>query len=138
MKVRLDDLRVHVDDERYGYRPWLFVDTNFKRTSQPVFVWAFLESQRRLNLPKELKREPLQEQLDYLKSCIADYLDSLKAEDVNAVWGRPVGFYCHLSDTHGLKLDLYGELIEDIHGLFTMVGHAFLYENEGSSMKIWL
>lgn len=116
MKVWLDDLRAHVDDDRYAYRPWLFVDTNFKRTSQPIFALAFLESQRRLSLPKELKMMPLQEQLDYLKSYIADYLDSLIAEDGNAsVWGKPVGFYCHLSDTHGLKLGLNGELIEDVH-----------------------
>ncbi len=117
------DLQALVADERYGYRPWLFVDTHFKRTGQPVFVLAILEGRRRLDLPKDLKSMSLQGQLDYLKSYIADYMDSLNAADGNAsIWGKPVEFYCHLSEEHGLKLDLNGELIEDIHELIRHSG----------------
>lgn len=29
------------------------------------------------------------------------------------IWGKPVGFYCHLSENHVLKLDLAGRVLDD-------------------------
>jgi len=111
----MSELHAHVEDERYGYRPWLFVDTNFKRTTQPIFALAFTEGLRRLSLPKALKHMTLQEQIDYLKPFITDFLDSLEERDGEVqMWGKPVCFYCHLGKDHVLKLDLDGALIEDI------------------------
>jgi len=106
---------------------------------------AWLESWRRLDLPKELKTMLPDEQLSYMRTfiagyldilshekkyisslgkpmleylypTIADHIDSVKGDEGNAaIWGKPVGFYCHLSENHVLKLDLDGNVIEDIN-----------------------
>ena len=109
-------LLAYANDSRFGFRPWMFVDTNFKRSSQPVFALAFMEGRRRIALTKSLKSTDWVDQLVYLKHVITEYLNSLKEQDGNVqLWGKPVGFYCHLSETHVLKLDLNGNLIEEIN-----------------------
>jgi len=137
-------LRIEVEDEKYGFRPWLFVDTNFKRKNEPIFVLASVERDRRLGLPKKLKMMARDEQLAFIRSFIAGYLDILNQDKkiissldksvldylnqticlyadtpkdkkgILPLWGKPVGFYCHLSENHVLKFDLDGKLLEDV------------------------
>jgi len=123
----LQDLRTMVEDERWGFRPWIFVDTNFKRKNQPIFVLAFSEGVRRFALPKKLKSMRLDEQCEYLRAFISKYLVDLTNEHQGelAIWGKPVSFHCHVTEDHVLKFDLDGNLIENIaknvdHGMATI------------------
>lgn len=46
----IEQIKKELQIRNRTYKPWLFVDTNFKRTSQPVFVLAALEKLRQLPL----------------------------------------------------------------------------------------
>jgi len=35
------------------FQPYIFIDTNFKRQSQPIFVLAFLEGRRHINISRD-------------------------------------------------------------------------------------
>ena len=50
----IDGLDRELQRKRYGYRPWLFVETGFRRTSEPVFALAAMEGRRRIRLPESV------------------------------------------------------------------------------------
>lgn len=45
-------IKRQTDDDRASFKPYLWVDTDFKREDQRVFVLAALESRRYLGFPK--------------------------------------------------------------------------------------
>src|SRR5690606_4282345 len=52
---------------------YIFVDTDFRRTSQPLFALAACESMRRLKLGDGFWRLPLVEQLASVRQCIREH-----------------------------------------------------------------
>jgi len=136
----LQEFRMWLKDGNFGYRPWLFVETNFKRRHEAIFILAFGESLRRLNLSKSIKFMTQDEQCEYVRSFIVVFLaiirgDHAQLQELDAevlkylqtsienyrnkdcdgtlvLWGKPVEFYCHLSDNNVLKFDLDGHLLK--------------------------
>jgi len=151
----LQDLRVIVANERWGFRPWISVGTQFNYNDVRSFALAIRGGDRRLELPKKLKMMARDKQLAFIRSFIAGYIDILNQEKkiissldksvleylnqtifsyadtpkdkkgIIPLWGKPVGFCCHLSENHMLKFDLDGNLLEDVkkdvdHGKATL------------------
>lgn len=93
-------------------QPYIFAYTHFKRHSEPVFVLAFLEGKRRIQLNKSLYLDSSERQIQYyVANVIKHHFIEKKGE--LSLWGK-ISAYIYY-DTEG-KRTLYnclGEVIED-------------------------
>jgi len=94
-----------------GYRPWLFVKTDFQKQGVSDIIMATLERERRLELPKSLQRMSLNDQCKYVHTFIHGFLAIIHGEknvfsgmelDVAAYLQRVQGF-CGIGGSKGLE-----------------------------------
>jgi len=93
---QVDAIVAELDEYRHRYHPWLFVDTNFKRTSQPIFALAFMEGKRRVYLSKDLVVLPMDKQVDQVGRLIRQHYQ--KSGGKLDLWG-PIQHYKYFYDT---------------------------------------
>jgi len=111
----VDEIREIIYDDQYGYQPWMFVDTGFKRKSEPIFVLAFSEGGRRIPIRKDIKRLPRDEQIKRLSEEIRSHQKSLEETDGKlCIWGRPEKYICHIGENDIVEMTTDGELISEI------------------------
>lgn len=89
---------------------YIFVNTNFKRKGEPIFVLAFLETKRRISITDELasinQEELFQNIGAYVKSHYVQNNGNL------GTWGKIVNYQVHLQDKVYL-FDIKGNHLEN-------------------------
>ena len=95
--------------------PYIFVDTNFKRTTQPVFVLAFCEGLRRIKLDKEtLYNNSKEQRLSKVSKIIKKHYEKSGGE--LKIWGKIHSYNFHDIDGLVYVFDTDGKLIQkDAH-----------------------
>jgi len=78
-----------------GKKPYFFLETNFKRDSQPIFALAGLQGRRFLAVNKDIYKLPLNSQLEKLSAVIQAHHKSTPKLDM---WGT-IEFYVYYYDT---------------------------------------
>lgn len=113
----LDAIDGPLEEERRAYKPWLFVETGFKRSDRPgtaVFILASMESTRRLCLPPDtfwlLWEQQLQRAQQAVRRHMAESGGELK------IWGRIQRYlFCYAEDRM-LELAPNGDVVGDSSG----------------------
>jgi len=109
-----DDIDKQLEDIstlNHAYWPHVFVDTGFRRESQPIFALALLEGHRRLCLPIEYKLASLEEQVKYTKTLISEHYKN--TEGHLDVWGDIKRYVLKTSETSSLVFNPQGDLIDE-------------------------
>ena len=100
----------------FGYRPWIFVDTQFVRNSEPIFALAFAEHLRRIKIGHEIIGLDGDEALAVIRGAVLNHFDQLKEHADGhrylPVWGRVHRYCCHISEDTTIILSTAGDLIE--------------------------
>lgn len=97
---------------RTRYQPWIWVDTGFKRTHEPIFVLAFIEHFRRIPLP-ELAGLPLDEQIEKVKKGI---LRHYKENDGKLlIWGEIKKYWFHYGENQVIAFSPDGTVLAGEH-----------------------
>jgi tRNA/tmRNA/rRNA uracil-C5-methylase (TrmA/RlmC/RlmD family) len=96
---------------------YIFVNTNFRRTTQPIFILAFCESTRNLRLYKaeELFFKSTEEILEILSKRIQEHYKENKGELV--IWGKIVNYQVHLEGKTYI-FDINGNLQKNTYPVF--------------------
>ncbi|KXS55523.1 MAG: hypothetical protein AWU57_85 [Marinobacter sp. T13-3] len=89
VRPRIRNINQDVSDDRQAFKPYIWVDTHFKRTSQPIFALAAMESRRHLGFRDGFWRLPLEQQLAEAQALVRE----------------------HMAETGG-KLDMWGTIQE--------------------------
>lgn len=92
---------------------YIFVNTNFKRKSEPIFALAFCEGRRRLALDKpKLIFKSDEEVFEIIGEFVKEHYIQ---EDADAgIWGKIVNYVYHHKDGQTYVFDKDGELLEDV------------------------
>ena len=110
----LDAIEAHLEEARNAYKPWLFVDTGFKRPDRPgtaLFVLAVMESTRRIRLPPETFQLPWEQQLQCAQQAVRQHMAESGGE--LKLWGRIQRYlFCYAEDQK-LELSTSGEVVGD-------------------------
>jgi hypothetical protein len=124
----IKEINADIHDDQFGYRPWIFVDTPFARRNEPIFALAFMESQRRLGLPKTIKKMERAQQLAELRAVVRVHQEKLKETDGKIpCWGEPHKYVCHVNaDDDIVEVTPGGEIIREFRGVIQHDG-AILY-----------
>ncbi|MGM0985122.1 MAG: hypothetical protein ACQEXG_17180 [Pseudomonadota bacterium] len=110
----LDAIEAHLEEERQAYKPWLFVDTGFKRADRPgmpIFILAMIESTRRLRLSPDTFRLPWEQQLQRAQQRVRQHMADTGGE--LKIWGRIQRYlFCYAEDQM-LELSPNGDVVGD-------------------------
>lgn len=68
----LNETELKLRKERSRFKPYIFIETNFKRKNEPIFALAALQGRRYLYIDNNLNI-PLNVQLDYIQELIRDH-----------------------------------------------------------------
>lgn len=106
----LEQERVYIKEQERFKNSYIFVNTNFKRTSESLFVLAFLEKNRYFSLykNKDYLFKSTKEILKILSEKIKKHYE--KNQEGLTVWGKIVSYQVHLEnkvyifDTSGVLL----------------------------------
>jgi len=94
---------------------YLFIDTNFKRSSQPIFILAFCESQRRIKLNLD---ELLFKSDNEILQIVAQFVkDDFYTSDAKAgIWGKIISYTWYHRDakTYIFNTDGSYEKVDEI------------------------
>ena len=97
-------------------RPYIFIDTHFKRANQPIFSLAFMEGRRNIGIDKELlvfKSES--EILEIIGSIVKNHY--ISSDGKLPLWGKIFTYIYHNTDSKKFIFNPDGTLSLDHHNI---------------------
>lgn len=111
-RQRVRHLHNGVSEDWHAFKPYLWVNTHFKRRSQPIFALAAMESRRYLSFPEGFWRLPIAEQLGEAQRKV----------------------HTHMADTEG-TLPMWGDI--DEYWFFYEPETAYVLSTSGDVLGKW-
>lgn len=102
-------IQARLEEERQAFKPYLWVDTGFRRTSQPIYALAVCEPQRYLHFPQGFWRYSIEQQLNLAQRRVKQ----------------------HVAETYG-NLGIWGEIKQ--YRFYYKNDAAYLLARDGSVM----
>jgi len=114
VNAEISDVQTEINEARAAWRPFIWVDTHFRRENQPVFILGLCESSRYLRLHWTLARKPISEQLQIVRDCLAAHWQATSGE--LWPWGKIQEYWYYYQEDTAYRFMPTGELIEHHHG----------------------
>jgi hypothetical protein len=93
------------------YKPQLFIETNFKRTSEPIHVLAALQHTRYIAIESAVQSLPLNAQLDQIQSIVKAHYQQ---QSTLPLWGD-IEHYVYFYDQYAIIiLSTQGEVVDTV------------------------
>ena len=118
----IDNIRENLKKLSSMPQPYIFVNTNFKRSSEPIFALAFMEGQRRIYIDKLDVLNSLDEGISIAIQLVREHYK--KSNGTLKMWGKIDNYVYHVNNkkyvlTHrGEVLDAPPEIPESRTSLF--------------------
>lgn len=116
--LEVDEIDYHVILDKYEYRAslinaepdsYIFINTNFKRSSQPIFVLAIKEHIRRIRLKKELLLDMSKEEVVlYVSALVKEHFKESKGE--LDLWGKIDNYVLHYKKKEEIFFNKEGQV----------------------------
>lgn len=97
-----------VELERHAFKPFIWVDTGFRRINQPIFAMAACKYQQYLYFPKGFWRYPLDWQFGYAKCRIREHV--VETAGKLGILGRIQQYWFYYKNETAYLLTLDGEV----------------------------
>lgn len=119
LQKEFDEMQLIARDENFGFQPWIFIQTNFKRSGQSILSLAFLENSRRLKINKSIKRLGRDAQIEQLRKIVDKHYNSLvKVKEGGAIinfWGKVDHYICHIDKEKVTSLYPNGQIKAELN-----------------------
>ena len=93
------------------YKPYIYIDTNFQRKSEPIFALAVMESTRYISIDPGIQNLPLNELLDRVQQLIKSHY---QVQTSLPMWGE-IKQYAFFYDEHTvIVLSPKGQVIDAV------------------------
>ncbi len=128
----ISEIKAKLIEQDNAFKPYLFVDTGFKRTTQPIFALAVSEGQRYLHFDREFWSQPLYEQLVSVYERIQEHMDETQGQ--LGIWGYIRRYYfVYDHDGSAIEITPAGQIVA-AHNQF-QPSTAKLTLNNGQNLK---
>ena len=107
----IDTIERRHHEEAVAYKPWLFVDTGFKRSDHPGsprFALAAMEAKRRVRLPADTCRLPWEQQLQRAQQTVRWHMRETGGE--LPLWGHIHRYLFWYAEDRAVELTLEGDV----------------------------
>lgn len=114
-EAKILEIETMVAEDRRAFRPYLWVDTHFRRKSQPIFALALSEPQRYVDFPARFWRLPPEKQLSMAQGKVRWHMTETGGE--LGIWGSICGYFFFYSENNAYELDTEGNVIAHHEGI---------------------
>jgi hypothetical protein len=104
----IEEIEAELLAKRKRFKPYIFIETNFKRISQPVCILAALQSNRFLAVDEVIWTQPLNEQLELIQEQIKAHYHQQPVIDV---WGEVKQYAYYYEENLVLIFSITGQLL---------------------------
>lgn len=94
-----------------SFVPFIFVDTGFKRTTQPIFALAFMESHRRLPVSQEVNALPVGDRTPRIQRVIQQHFQDTDGQ--LPMWGSIQRYKYFLAEGEAMIFDVDGTVLPE-------------------------
>lgn len=108
-QAKIDAIHADHDDRRDRFKSYVFVDTGFVRTTQPIFALAFCEGQRAIPLEYEVRIKPINEQVEYVQNLVKSHYIEQKGQ--LGIWGDIKRYMFEYADGFQLEISPDGDVL---------------------------
>lgn len=106
----IDEVEEKLQAEKRRYKPFLFIETNFKRKNEPVFALAALESKRYIAIEKT-QAIALNDRLEYIQELIKSHY----AEQTELlIWGKIIQYVYFHDEKTIIVFSTSGEVVDAV------------------------
>ncbi len=109
--AEIDRVQTFLKDNATAFRPYIWVNTHFRRTTQPLFALAACEPQRYLGLDWQLPRQPMEKQLVKVRQCIAEHWADTQGD--LGIWGTIQEYWYFWQPRRAVRLSPEGNVLGD-------------------------
>jgi len=113
--VIINEIEESLRADQRRFKPYIFIETNFKRSTQPVFMLASLQSERYLEISEDIQRQPLNEQLQQVQHLIKFHYQQ---QSVIRLWGIITQYAYFYDENTVVVLSTSGEVMAIKHEYF--------------------
>lgn len=106
---RISRLKKYLDEEREAFKPYLWVDTGFKRRSEPLFALAVCEHQRYLDFTKGFWRLSIDRQLGRAQCLVREHVYETSGD--LGIWGPIKQYWFYYKKDAAYLLARNGEVV---------------------------
>lgn len=114
VEAEINRVQNELKAETTAFKPYLWVDTHFRRTTQPLFALAACESQRYLPLDWRLPQRPEAEQLATVRALIDKHWQATKGD--LGIWGQIQVYWYYYAEEQYWLLSPKGEWLDEDTG----------------------
>lgn len=108
------DIRSAIHRDTWRFKPYLFVDTGFKRTTQAIYALAALEHQRQVRVPDIQLDTPIAEQIELAGRHVREHYAESGGD--LGIWGTIQRYLFFYSPEQAVALSLHGTLVGEWQG----------------------
>ena len=103
-----------INHRKTAFKPFLFVDTGFKRSTQPIFVLGFSEGFRRLTFAPSFRDLRVVDQVEVARKRVVEHYAESDGE--LTVWGTIQRYVFHYGDGLAVAIDVHGNIMAEADG----------------------
>jgi len=105
----LDEIKAELEKQKHAFKQFIFIDTDFKRKSEPIFVLAGMQNRRYLTIDDAVALKPLDKQLyDVQKIVTTDY----QASPILELWGEVQRYAYFYQTGYIVVFSVNGEILD--------------------------
>ncbi len=108
-QIEIDAIQADHDDRRDRFKSYVFVDTGFVRTSQPIFALACCEGERYIQLDYEIRIKPINEQVEDVRNLVRSHYIENKGH--LGIWGDIKRYQFVYADGFQLEISPDGDVL---------------------------
>ncbi len=121
------------DDKPNRIKSYVFIDTEFVRTSQPVFVLAACNHQRYIRLDDDIQMKPLHEQATHVQSIVKQHYYIESSGEIG-IWGRVKRYVFHCDYNIKIELTVDGTVLGEVDDISIGKAHIGINNTDITDM----
>ncbi len=107
----IDAIKRELQEDQRAFKPYLFVDTEFRRQGQSIAILALCEWMRRLDFPQQFWRKTLVDQVEAARQRVREHMKSTLGE--LGVWGSIKRYRFYYTEEDCVILSTTGDIVAD-------------------------
>jgi hypothetical protein len=108
-EAQLSVIEADIAREGRAFKPWVFVETDFRRRGEPIFALAVLEGKRRLTLPKGCWSLPQSQLVAVAADTVRTHYAMCQGQLL--IWGAVREYWLRSSETEQIVMDVSGKVV---------------------------
>ena len=105
----LDEIKAELEKQKHAPKPYVFIDTDFKRKSEPIFLLSALQNRRYLKIDDIVAAKPLDKQLQDVQKIVTAHYQKNPILDL---WGQVQRYAYFYQEDFIVVLSVKGEILD--------------------------